>query len=261
MKKQLALITGASKGIGLELAKCFARDNYDLVLVARSSDELAEAAHSIAAVNEQATSHIVATDLSKPKEACREIDDAIKKLSQPVDVLVNNAGFGLKCSFAQADMETQMDILEVNMVALTRLSRMYLPGMLERQRGGILNVASVAGFFPGPMMSVYYATKAYVISLSEALANEVAGSGVVISCTCPGPTYTHFQKRADVDGSKLFKLSPVQSAAAVADEGYCGFKRGRTIVITGVANKFAVTTGKLVPRGLMSNITRAMAEH
>lgn len=261
MTKQLALITGASKGIGLELAKCFARDGYDLVLVARSEDELRQAAQAMNAENAQITCHVVATDLSKPKQSCLEIDDALKKLSQPVDVLVNNAGFGMKTAFASADLETQMDILEVNMVALTRLSRMYLPGMLQRKRGGILNVASVAGFFPGPMMSVYYATKAYVISLSEALANEVAGTGVVISCTCPGPTYTHFQKRADVDGSKLFKLSPVQSAAAVADEGYRGFKRGQTIVITGIANKFAVTSGKMIPRGLMAHMTRAMAEH
>jgi short-subunit dehydrogenase len=259
MNKQVALITGASKGIGLELAKCFARDGYDLILVARNNDELARAAEEIARANSASKSYIVASDLSQA-ESADEIQRAVQQHNLTVDVLVNNAGFGLRQLFAQSPPETLIEMLSVNVVSLTRLSRLFLPGMIERKRGGIMNVASIAGFFPGPMMAVYYATKAYVISLSEALANEVSGSGVKISCLCPGPTTTHFQKRAEAERMKLFTMSPVQTAAAVAEEGYRAFQRGQLIVITGLSNKFAVAAGKMAPRGIAAGFTRMMSE-
>lgn len=259
MSKQVVLITGASKGIGLELAKCFAQEDYDLVLVARNADELHAVAEEMGRINKNITARVLPADLARP-EAAEEIRAALQEQSVTVDVLVNNAGFGWRGMFAQAEPQLLVDMLEVNVVALTRLTRVFLPAMIERREGGIINVASVAGFFPGPLMSVYYATKAYVISLSEALANEVKGTGVVVSCLCPGATATHFQKRADLDGAKLFSKNPVMSAAAVAEEGYKGFKRGETIVITGVSNKFAVAAGRLVPRSIAAGMARKMAE-
>lgn len=259
MSKQVALITGASKGIGLELAKCFARGGYDLILVARNHDELVAAAEEIKRVNPDCKSHAVASDLSRG-EGADVIWQAVQGQRLAIDVLVNNAGFGLRQLFVDSPPELLADMINVNVLSLTRLSRMFLPGMIDRGRGGIMNVASIAGFFPGPTMAVYYATKAFVISLSEALANEVSGTGVKISCLCPGPTITHFQKRADAERSKLFTISPVQSAAAVADEGFRAFQRGQLIAVTGFSNRFAVSAGKMVPRSIAARLSRLMTD-
>jgi short-subunit dehydrogenase len=186
-----ALVTGASSGIGLEIARLLAKD-YDLVLAARSADKLEQLA------SELGNARVVAVDLIDPDGSRKLIAEV-----PTVDVLVNNAGFAEYGPFAEANEQRLEDMIELNITALTRLSRAYLPGMLERGRGKIMNVASTASFQPGPLMAVYYATKAYVLSFSEALAEETRGSGVTVTALCPGPTTTNFQATANMEKSRL----------------------------------------------------------
>ena len=186
-----ALITGASSGIGLELAKLFARDGYELVLVARRVERLEELGRELTQ-RHGVRCHTISVDLAQP-DAAAEIVRRLEGAGPAVDVLVNNAGFGVLGPLATTEPETAGRMIRVNIEALTQLTRALLPGMLARRRGRILNVASTAGFAPGPLMAVYYATKAYVISFSEALAEELRGTGVTVTVLCPGPTRTEFQ--------------------------------------------------------------------
>lgn len=255
---QTALITGASGGIGYELAKLFARDHYNLMLVARSGDRLNQVA---AELEGQFGIKVktVALDLAATP-APRFLFDQLQREAVAVDVLVNNAGFGVLGEFATMAEEEVLGQIHLNITALTHLTRLFLPGMLVRRGGKIMNVASTAAFQPGPLMAVYYATKAYVLSFTEALANEVTGTGVVVSCFCPGATDTNFQKRAGMENSRLFKKIGAMNVEAVARDGYRGLMAGRTVVISGVQNWLVAESVRFAPRKLVTAVSRWVAE-
>jgi len=257
-KTQTALITGASGGIGYELAKLFARDGYNLVLVARNGDKLNRVA---AELREQygITVKAIALDLSAVPSS-RFLFDQLQGEAVVVDVLVNNAGFGGFGEFAGMREDEILGQIQLNITALTHLTRLFLPGMLARGRGKIMNVASTAAFQPGPLMAVYYATKAYVLSFSEALANEVAGSGVVVSCFCPGATDTGFAKRAGTEDSRLFKKIGAMNVETVALDGYRGLMEGKTVVISGMQNWLVAESVRFAPRKWVTAISRWVAE-
>ncbi len=257
-KIQTALITGASGGIGYELAKLFARDHYNLVLVARSADKLNQVAAELQGQFGVGVK-VIALDLAA-LPAPKFLFDQLQREGIAVDVLVNNAGFGGFGEFAGMAEEEILGQIQLNVAALTHLTRMFLPAMLARRGGRIMNVASTAAFQPGPLMAVYYATKAYVLSFSEALANEVAGSEVVVSCFCPGATDTGFQKRAGMENSRLFKRLRPMNAEAVARDGYRGLMAGRTVVISGVQNWLVAESVRFAPRKLVTALSRWVAE-
>src|SRR5438477_8802051 len=194
------LVTGASSGIGRELAKCFAADGSRLILLARKRDALQELADELRQAHET-QSEIFPADLAAPGTPTR-IFEHLKVHGTKVDVLVNNAGFGAQGAFAELPIDRQLEMLQVNVVAVTHLTSLLLPGMIERRRGGVLNVASTAAFQPGPGMSVYYATKAFVLSFSEAITEELAGKGVTVTALCPGPTETNFAAAANARFSR-----------------------------------------------------------
>ncbi len=257
-KVQTVLITGASGGIGYELAKLFARDHYSVVLVARSTDKLNQVAAELQG-QFGVTVKTVALDLGAAV-APQFLFDQLQREGIAVDVLVNNAGFGEFGEFASMAEQEILGQIHLNVTALTHLTRLFLPPMLERRRGKVMNVASTAAFQPGPLMAVYYATKAYVLSFSEALANEVARSGVVVSCFCPGATDTNFQKRAGMENSRLFKKLRPMTAGAVARDGYRGLMAGRTVVISGVQNWLVAESVRFAPRKIVTALSRWVAE-
>jgi short-subunit dehydrogenase len=258
--KEVTLVTGASGGIGEELARLVAAGGHDLVLVARSGQKLQALADALAKAHGIAAS-ILAADLSQPGSA----DHVARFLAErrlTIDILVNNAGFGTHGPFASENPQEQLSELQLNVVTLTTLTRQLLPGMLERRKGRILNVASTAAFQPGPLMAVYYATKAYVLSLSLALSEETAGSGVTVTCLCPGPTRTGFQERARIEKTRLLDVIGVMSSADAARAGYDGMMAGRALVIPGLTNKMGVQSQRFIPRSLGAKIIRALhAEH
>lgn len=256
--RPVALVTGASGGIGLELARLCAKGGHDLVLVARSGGKLDEIAKYLSGMY-QIRVEKLAVDLTDP-DAAERIAGAVEELGLAVDVLVNNAGFGEWGLFGRADAARQLAMIQVNVTALTHLTRLVLPGMVHRRRGRILNVASTAGFAPGPLMAVYYATKAFVISFSEAIGDELEGTGITVTALCPGPTRTGFAERAGLSGSNLFSGPNVMEAAAVAEAGYRGMLRGRPIVIPGIANKLLIQSLRVSPRWLVARITRWFQE-
>ncbi len=252
--KETALVTGASGGIGEDLARLIAAGGRNVVLLARSADKLQTLAGELSAAHRiEAT--VLAADLADAS-ASSEIVRMLAGRGITIDILVNNAGFGTSGSFAREDPGEQLNMLQVNVVALTALTRAFLPGMIERKHGRILNVASTAAFQPGPFMAVYYASKAYVLSLSEALAEESAGSGVTVTCLCPGPTSTGFQSRAHVDKSRLFNLTQVARSADVAQAGYDGMLAGRRLVIPGLMNKITAQSIRISPRASVLKIVR-----
>lgn len=252
-RRETALVTGASRGIGLELARLLAQDGYDLVLVARSEDALKQIARELEAAH-AIQARVLVQDLSRP-EASGVVFAALEASSTAVDVLVNNAGFGSHGPFREIDGITARDMLQVNNAALTELTRQFLPGMLERGSGRILNVASLAAFMPGPMMAVYHASKAYVLRLSVALAEELRGSGVTVTVLCPGYVRTGFQDRAALDlGTVRIARLGVMDAATVARVGYRGMMRGKVVVVPGVVNKLLALGSKLGPRFLVTRI-------
>lgn len=253
-----ALITGASAGIGYELAKLFARDGHNLVLVARSAAALEQLAGELSEAH-NVCALAIACDLTAVS-APRQIFDRLQSADLAVDFLINNAGYGIRGEFAQLPMEDCLGQIQLNITALTELTRLFLPGMLTRRRGRIMNVASTAAFQAGPLMSVYYASKAYVLSFSEALANEVKGSGLTVTCLCPGPTDTLFQKRAGTEASKLFNLLPPMDAATVAEQGYRALMQGKTLAISGVRNWLLAQSVRLAPRKLVTEISRKVLE-
>ena len=247
-ERPLALVTGASGGIGLELARLAAADGHDLALVARRADALEALAGELASRYRVAAQTIV-EDLEDPAAVGR----IGERLERPVDVLVNNAGFGIWRPFnasAPADLD---GMVAVNVAALTSLTRAHLPGMVERGRGGVLNVASVAGFLSGPNAAVYYATKNYVLALSEALAEEVRGAGVTVTALCPGPVETGFQERAGM-GQTSMKSMAMMDARTCAEIGWRGFRAGRGVVIPGAGNKALAKVPRLMPRRLMARM-------
>lgn len=238
-----ALVTGASSGIGLELARLLAARGFRLVLVARRGDRL----RALAAELPTETA-IEVHDLEDPAAPAALIA-AVERRGIAVHTLVNNAGFGLRGGFATLPADQQAGMLELNVVALTKLCRAFMPGMIARRSGGILNVSSVAGFLPGPGMAVYFASKAYVLSLSEALYEEARPHGVAVTALCPGSTETEFAARADMETSRAFRKG-VMSAAEVARIGLAGHERGEAVVVTGGLNRAATLGIKLLPRAV-----------
>src|SRR3984957_7614279 len=226
-----ALITGSSFGIGLELARIFAREGYNLVLVARSADKLRQLASELEKAH-GTRSLILAVDLTEPGAPAYVLDQTMRADIQ-VDVLVNNAGFGQYGLFAENDLEQCLRQIQLNVTTLTHLTRLYIPGMIERKSGRVLNVASTAAFQPGPLMAVYFATKAYVLHFSEALGNEVGGTGVTVTCLCPGATVTEFHKRAKATGMQLLRFGAMD-ARTVAEDGYRALMAERPVVILGL---------------------------
>ena len=259
MSTGTALITGASSGIGLELAKLFAAGGFDLVLVARRGDKL-EALGKELAQQYGITSQAIAADLADAA-APEELFTQLAAAGVTVDVLVNNAGFGELGPFATIDLATGRRMIQVNITALTDLTKLFLPGMLTRGRGRILNVASTAGFAPGPLMAVYYATKAYVISFSEAVAEELRGSGVSVTVLCPGPTLTEFQSVAHMESTRLFKMpGVVMDAGSVARAGYAGVMRGKRMVVPGFFNLLLPLVIRFSPRAMVVRVARIFQE-
>jgi short-subunit dehydrogenase len=245
MATETVLITGASSGIGLELAKLFAADKSTLVLVARRADRLRQLAEELQAAHGTAV-RVLPHDLADP-EAPQALFKELRNAGVSVDVLVNNAGFGARGPLATLDTQRQLDMLQVNVEALTHLTRLFLPGMLERRRGAILNVGSVAGFLPGPNTAIYYATKAYVLSLTEALAAELAGTGVRMTLLAPGATATEFATAAGYPGPRRDAMDP----AKVARAGYEGLRAGKVLVVPGFKNRAAVLAVRLLPRAVV----------
>src|SRR5919206_4848064 len=256
-RKLTALVTGASGGIGEEIARLFAADGHDLVLVARGEEKLKRLAEELGATH-NVNARVLASDLSRP-EAPREIFDEVSREGAGVDALVNNAGVGSWGLFAETDLKQELDLLQINVVALTHLTKLFLPQMIARRRGYVLNVASTAAFQPGPLMAVYYASKAYVLSFTEALANECEGTGVRISALCPGPTETGFVTAAGMSESKLFDRGAM-TAREVALAGYRGLLAGKTVVIPGARNALLARTVGFMPRKLVTKVVRGIQE-
>jgi short-subunit dehydrogenase len=255
MTNETVLITGASSGIGLELARLFAADNSNLVLVARREEKLRALADELKS-KFGVDVFILPKDLSQ-KNAPTEIFDTLEKEGIQIDVVVNNAGFGARGAVADLDTDMQIDMIQVNVVALTHLTRLFLPGIIQRGRGGILNVGSLAGFQPGPNLAVYYATKAYVLSFTEALSEEINNPDIKITCLTPGPVRTEFGSKSELDDSLLFKLS-LMDAEPVVKAGYEGFRKGKVIVLPGLKQKIIPFLLRLTPRFLVRKVVKSL---
>ena len=257
MIRKRAVITGASSGIGMELARLFAANGYDLIVTARRverlqllADELGKA-HAISV-------NIIRMDIAQPFAAA-ELWQAINNITTDIDVLVNNAGVGDSGNFAEETLEDIERMIHLNISTLTSLTRFALPGMIARKRGNILNVASLAGFQPGgPGMSVYFATKSYVLSFSRGIRSELCGTGVNVTVLCPGPTRTGFEENAKAENTRLFHLhlSPPMDARVVARAGYQGMLRGCGVVTPGLLNKFLAISIRLTPPSIALKINR-----
>jgi short-subunit dehydrogenase len=252
---QTALITGASSGIGLELSRLFARDRYQLVLVARDSARLAKAAERLRAEYGVRTVEI-AVDLADI-EAPNAIYEKLRAANITVDVLVNGAGLGYGGPFHANTIEQETEVLQVNVLAAVRLTRLLVPGFVKRRRGRILNIASLAGFAPGPFFANYYATKGYVLSFSEALAVELKPYGVTVTALCPGTTRTGFHRKAGIERTDLAKgmLGVVSPPESVALSGYRALMKGKTVVIPGLVNQVSAFLVRVAPRQLVTLIT------
>lgn len=255
--KETALITGASSGIGLDLAHLFARDGYNVILVARSEEKLRQLARDLEQ-HHHVTASVVVADLARP-EAPREVFERVRALGQ-IDFLVNNAGYGLGGKFIETNLQMELDMIQVNISALTHLTKLFLPGMVARGQGRVLNVASTAAFQPGPLMAVYYATKAYVLSFSEAIAEECSGTGVTVTALCPGPTDTGFAAAADLTNVRLFNLMKPMSSMDVARVGYQAMLRGKRVVISGFANKLSAQSVRVTPRVIVTKIVKRLQQ-
>lgn len=240
-----ALITGASSGLGAEYARLFAADKHDLVLVARRRDRLEALAKELEAA-QGIRAHVIAADLADPAGVTSVIDE-VNRLGLEIAYLVNNAGFGGSGAFAESDRARQLEMVQVNVTALVTLTRAFLPGMIARKRGRVLNVGSTAGFVPGPFMAVYYASKAFVNAFTEALWYELRGTGVTATVSCPGATATEFAAVAGNERSLLFRMGAAP-AATVARQGYRAMMRGRPLIVHGLKNKLIIQSLRVSPR-------------
>lgn len=252
------LITGATTGIGYELAKLFAGDKYDLVIVARNESKLKETASFLQ--NEFKVSvKTISKDLSLLHSAA-EIYDELKSENRDIEILINNAGFGTHGPFADSKLSIDLEMIYLNISSLLILNRLFLGDMLKKNSGRIMNVASTAAFQPGPFMAVYYATKAFVLSFSEAVSEELSGTNVTVSCLCPGPTETEFQNRAGIRDTKMMnrKKFTVMTAEEVAKKGYKQMMKGKRIIIPGFMNKSGSVLAKFLPRKLITKITSSL---
>jgi len=256
--KKTVLITGVSGGIGNELANLFAEDGYNLVLVARNGRRLIEMSKEY---EQKYGTHsiVIPKDVAAPG-----IPEAIflelKEKGIVIDYLINNAGFGLYGTFVETDLEQEANMIDVNIKALTIMTKLFVPDMVKRGQGGIMNVASLVGFFPGPMMSVYYASKAYVLSFTEALENELSGTGVTVTALCPGLTATGFVDRSGMGASKMTRNGSIMRSDQVAQAGYRGFLRGDTLIIPGARNRFLAFIPRLFPRKVVTRMIRSLQD-
>jgi uncharacterized protein len=248
------VVTGASSGIGEELARLFAADGDGLVLVARRKDRLEALAGELTATHDVPVK-VLALDLAEP-DAPRKLFDWTAGEGIDVHTLVNSAGFGLRGPFHELSAERQDEMVRLNVAALTALSRLFLPGMIARRDGGILNISSMAAFQAGPFMAVYYATKAYVLSFSEALHEEAKDFGVKVSALCPGPVATEFVAIASLEGRSRFENPP--DAASIARAGYAGYRANKAFLIPGVFNKLGIFLERLVPRSVPRGAVRKL---
>jgi short-subunit dehydrogenase len=257
-QRPTALVTGGSGGIGLEIGKALARREFDLVLVARNRDALEAAAGQIEGKHTVRV-HVFAADLRR-REAPEAISDFLRNENIPIEMLVNNAGFGLGGEFAETELTRELEMIQVNIAALTHLTKLFLPAMIKRRSGRILNVASTAAFQPGPLMAVYYATKAYVLSFSQALAEELRNAGVTVTALCPGPTRTEFAAEAQVGNSRLFTAFGIADASDVAEYGVSAMLHGRRVAIPGIKNKIVAQANRFAPRALTAKVARLAQE-
>jgi short-subunit dehydrogenase len=256
-QRPLALVTGASAGIGTELARLLAVD-HNLILTARRGEQL----QTLAAELQQtsgAVCHVFPGDLSDPAGP-RTLFDAVAAAGLTVDVLVNNAGFGDVGPFASADLAKMLRMIQVNVTALTELTSLFLPGLLARKRGRILNVGSIAGFQPGPLMATYYATKAYVNSFSEALHSELRGTGVTVTVLCPGPVATEFAVVSGMQTTRAFSAGQPMGARPVAAAGLRAMRAGRRMVVPGWRNRLMLFLERFAPRGLVIRAVKWMMQ-
>jgi len=242
------IVTGASSGIGMEIARQFSKIGHNLVLVARRREKLEALAAELTAAD-RGVVEVIELDLGRP-DAPAQLHATVAEMGLPIHTLVNNAGFGLRGDFVDLDLEEQMAMIELNVSCLTRLSRLFLPDLIKRGQGGILNVASLAAFQAGPHMAVYYATKAYVLSLSEALHEEAKPFGVTVTALCPGATESEFGARAGLEGSRLFK-SGTMDAQAVARIGVEAYRAGHAVSTPGARTKLVVGLSRFLPRAIM----------
>jgi len=253
MPKGTALVTGASSGIGADLARICAAEGFDPILVARDAGRLKELAATLSQAHGVKPA-VVPADLSDPA-APGAVFEAVGRA--PVDLLINNAGFGLRGAYAETDWAVEARMIQVNITALAHLTKLFLPGMLRRGSGRILNVGSTAGFVPGPYMAVYYASKAFVQSFSESLSNEVKGSGVTVTLLCPGPTHTEFKARAGMQNTLLFR-GPAMASDDVAREGFRAMMAGKRMHIAGLRNRWMIRLTGLAPRPMVADIVRRL---
>lgn len=253
-----ALITGASSGIGLELAHIFAQNKTDLVLVARSEKALKELA-SLLENKHNIKAHVLALDLSIADSA-QLVYNFTQMHQLRIDYLINNAGFGDFAMFAESKWDKQAQMINLNILALTHLTHLYLPDMIKRKNGRIMNVASTASFQPGPTMSVYYASKAFVLHFSEAIANELEGTGVSVTALCPGPTASGFQDAADLNESKLVKGRKLPDAKSVAEYAFKSMMKGKVVAIHGLMNTIMATGIRFTPRSWVVKMARKLQD-
>jgi short-subunit dehydrogenase len=254
--KNTALITGASNGIGLELAILHAANGGDLVLVARNKTKLDELKITLESTYKISV-HTIGKDLSQIN-AANEVYLETQKLNIQIDVLINNAGFGAYGLFTETDWQKEMDMIQLNVTALTQFTKLYLPAMVQRKSGKIMNVASTAAFQPGPTMAVYFATKAFVLSFSEAIQNEVSDKGVNVTTLCPAATETGFQAAGEMEDSGLFKGRKLPSAREVAIFGYDAMMEGKSLAIHGTMNAIMAHSVGLMPRKLVAKVSRKL---
>jgi uncharacterized protein len=248
--KKVALVTGASAGLGVEFARQLSKRGYALVLAARRKDRLEELAAELG------NARAVAVDLSKASAAAKLMAD-IEANGETIDLLVNNAGFGLIGRFAELDAKRERQMIDLNIGVLTDLCRAVAPGMIERKAGGIINVASTAAFQPGPKMALYFATKAFVLSLTEALHEELKPHGIKVSCLCPGPTRTEFGDFAGFGGNGLFDKVAMEAPEVVA-VGLRGLDKNKAVVVPGILNKLSANSGRFAPRAVVRKIVGAI---
>jgi short-subunit dehydrogenase len=253
-----ALITGASNGIGLELAKVHASKGGNLVIVARNKAKLDELKAELER-QYKITVYTIGKDLSLP-HAAQEVYDEIKSQQIQIDYLVNNAGFGDFGMFVETDWNKELQMINLNITTLTHFTKLYVRDMVKRGSGKILNVASTAAFQSGPTMAVYYATKAYVLSFSEALDNEVSNKGVSVTTLCPGPTESGFQAAAAMEESNLVKGKKLPSSREVAEYGYASMMKGKTVAIHGMMNYLMANSVRFLPRALVVKVTRMIQD-
>ncbi len=252
MTRKLAVVTGASAGIGEKLAGLFAKDGVEVVLVARSEGKLKALAEKLERLH-NTKCHVVVADLTDAK-APQVIFAQVQKLGAPVEFLVNNAGFGSNGAFLEQTLEGQTDMLQVNCVSLLALSHLFGQLMKKQGQGRILNIASTAAFLSGPYMATYYASKAFVVSFSEALAHELKGSGVTVTCHCPAATHTEFASRADMGATNMFKYMNVATADAVASDAYEAMMEGDVVAVHGAVNWVGTVLSRVMPRAVSRQI-------